>query len=133
MVTYYDNTTELAWVNYREFLINLHRQDNEDIKYFIVRVDNAIVNCRTHHIPMSNTLLNSKLKNNTKGCTSSMVLMKISDGKTFNEIKSDILNMSNSDSNNEMDNDSTNTYVNNNITTKYNNNNSDKSVYKSHS
>ena len=132
LVTYYDNTTELAGVNHQEFLINLHRQDNEDIKDFIVRLDNAITNCRTHHIPMSNSLLNSKLKNNTKGYMKSMVLMKISDGKTFNEIKSEVLNMSNSDSNNEMDNDNTNTYVNNNITTKYNNKNADKSVYKSH-
>ena len=38
-----------------------------------------------------------------------MILMKISDGKAFNEIKNEVLNMSNSGSNNEMDNGNTNT------------------------
>ena len=57
--------------------------------------------------------------------------MKISDGKAFNEIKNEVLNMSNSGSNNEMDNGNTNTYVDNNITNKNNNYNSEKPVDKS--
>ena len=80
--------------------ICLYRQANEDTKDFIVRFDKAITNCRRHHIPMINSPLNSKLKNYTKGFMKSMVLMKFSDGKTFNEINSEVLNMSNSDSNN---------------------------------
>ena len=58
---YYDNTTELASVNHQQFLIDLTRQNGEDIKDFIVRLDNAITNCRTHNIPMSKSLLNSKI------------------------------------------------------------------------
>ena len=95
--TYYDNTTELAGVNHQEFLINLCRQNNEDIKDFIVRLDNAISNCRTHHIQMSQSLLNSKLLNNTVGHIKTMVLMKISEGKTINEIKGELLDISNFD------------------------------------
>lgn len=133
LITYYDNETELASVNYQEILTNIRRNENEGIKDFIIRLDNAITNCRSHKIEMSESLLKSKLKSNTKGYIKSMVISQISAKKTFSEIKSEVLNMSNSDPTNELDEDNSTIYVSNNqVSSKNNTLNSDKSVFKSH-
>ena len=120
LVTYYDNETDLSSVNYQEILTNIHRNENEDIKDFIIRLDNAITNCRSHNIKMSQILLKSKLKSNTKGFIKSMVISKISSGKRYNHIRAEVLNMSNSDPNNELDDNDSKIYTNNTLSTSVN-------------
>ena len=116
---YYDNKTELAGVNYQQKLINLTRCNAESIKSFVQRLEESIAECKAHKIPISESLLKSKLlENTTCDALKTMVMLRIDEGKSFAKIKTSVLNFSDSRKNN--------------INANYSNSNHNKSVFKSH-
>ena len=77
---------ELAGVDFQKELIKLTIKDGEDIKDFIIRLEKCITNCRDHNIVLTESLLKSRLHDNTTGKLERMVLMRINEGKSYKEI-----------------------------------------------
>ena len=129
--TYFDNTTELTSVDLHKKLVNLSRNDNESIKLFIHRLDVCVADCIAHKVNVDDNLLKSKLLDNTDGEIKTMTLINIQQNKKFSELRSSIINLS--DSININNNNNNTTMSNNNSSvynTKYTNNNRNK-VFKS--
>ena len=58
-------------------MIELTINDGEGIKDFIIRLEKCITNCRVYNIVLTESLLKSRLHDNTTGKLEGMALMRI--------------------------------------------------------